>query len=332
MDRYKERMNLYGTTRRERTKNRFINHLNDKSKNSLSYKDILLNGKKTQLIINSSTQPYYKDFQSLHGQEINIGDYVEWANSHWLVVTCDSDNEIYKDGKLNQCNYLLKWQNEVGEIIERWAVIQSASKYNDGTDGNSVITLGSDQLSIVVPVDSETIKLKKSMSKKFFIDNNTEDPTVYELTGTGNVISTYNGHGVTSWIVKECAYTASENDLKYGVCDYKHANIISNNEDGNDQSDLFKISISGSKNLRSGFSSTYIADIKDSNGNDVVWDNFYYWNVVSDFDIAKEIDNDKIKLFIEKEELIGSSFILQLVSTYDNLSVAEIEITITSVF
>ena len=171
MDRYEARINLHGTTQRECAKNRLITHLNDKTQHSLSCKNILLNGVETQLIINSGTQPYYKEFQSLPSQEINIGDYIEWANSHWIVTTCDSDDEIYRDGKLEQCNYLLKWQNEVGEIIERWAVISSASKYNDGTTSNNVITLGSDQLSVIIPLDEEAIKLKKSMGKKFFIDS-----------------------------------------------------------------------------------------------------------------------------------------------------------------
>ena len=198
MDRYTARMTQHGTTQRERIVNRLKTNLNNKLQDNPSYKSVKLNGEETHLIINTGTQPYYKEFQSLPDQEINIGDYVEFANSYWLVMTCDYDDEVYKDGKLYQCNYLLKWQNEKGEIIERWAVILSASKYNDGTEGNNYITLGSDQLSIAIPLDEESLKLKKSMSKKFFIDNNKNNPTAYELTGTGNVPDTYNGHGVFS--------------------------------------------------------------------------------------------------------------------------------------
>ena len=333
MDRYTARINLHGTTQRERAKNRLIAHLNDRTQHSLSYKNIFLNGEATQLVINSGTQPYYKEFQSLPSQEINIGDYVEWANSHWIVVTCDSDDEIYRDGKLNQCNYLLKWQNELGEIIERWAVIQSASKYNDGTDSNAVITLGSDQLSIIVPIDSETIKLKKSMSKKFFIDGNTKDPTTYELTGTGNVPDTYNGHGITSWIVKECAYTATEDDLKYGVCNYKAVNTEDSPtippENPDEMTDLRAV-ISGNKNLKVGFSRTYTATITDADGNAVEWDNTYSWNIVSDFEIDCEIDGNTIKLLVEDEDCVDKVFTLQVVK--DGSVVAEIEITVVSVF
>ena len=333
MDRYTARMNLHGTTQRERAKNRLIAHLNDRTQHSLSYKNILLNGEETQLVINSGTQPYYKEFQSLPSQEINIGDYVEWANSHWIVVTCDSDDEIYRDGKLNQCNYLLKWQNELGEIIERWAVIQSASKYNDGTDSNAVITLGSDQLSIIVPIDSETIKLKKSMSKKFFIDGNTEDPTTYELTGTGNVPDTYNGHGITSWIVKECAYTATEDDLKYGVCNYKAVDTEEDPttppENPNETTDLRAV-ISGNKNLKVGFSRTYTATIVDVDGNAVEWDNTYSWNVASDFEIGQEIDDNTIKLLVEDEDCVDSLILLSV--NKDGQTVAELEVTVVEAF
>lgn len=323
MDRYSARMNLHGATQRERAKTRLINNLNNKLQNSLFYKDILLNGEPTKLIINTGTQPYYKEFESLPEQDINIGDYIEWANSHWIVVTCDSDNEIYKDGKLNQCNYLLKWQNEQGKIIERWAVIQSASKYNDGTDGNNILTVGSDQLSIIIPLDKESIKLKKSMGVKFFIDNNKENPTAYELTGTGNVPDTYDGHGITSWIVKECAYTASELDLKYGVCNYKTNEEVSKQCINKDTA-LPSAIITGNGELKTGFSRTYIAEY-DGKGLHKSG-----WNIVSNFDVSKTINGDKIELYVNDVNCIGSSFLLQF--TLDNAVVAEMRIVVVAGF
>ncbi len=331
MDRYEARINLHGTTQRERAKNRLITHLNDKTHHSLSCKDVLLNGVKTQLIINSGTQPYYKEFQSLPSQQINIGDYVEWANSYWIVTTCDSDDELYRDGKLEQCNYLLKWQNELGEIIERWAVISSASKYNDGTTSNNVITLGSDQLSVIIPLDEEAIKLKKSMGKKFFIDSNKEDPTTYELTGTGNVPDTYNSHGITSWIVKECAYTATEDDLKYGVCNYKS---VDNTPDENPDettvlTDDVKATILGNKNLKVGYARTYTATFTDAEGN-VVGDVDFSWNVVSDFEVGQVVNGNEIELLVEDEELVDEKFKLQVLVN-ENV-IGEIIITIASVF
>ena len=102
MDRYTARMTQHGTTQRERIVNRLKTNLNNKLQDNPSYKSVKLNGEETHLIINTGTQPYYKEFQSLPDQEINIGDYVEFANSYWLVMTCDYDDEVYKDGKLYQ--------------------------------------------------------------------------------------------------------------------------------------------------------------------------------------------------------------------------------------
>lgn len=312
MDRYSARINMHGNTQRERMANRLRNHLNRKNPESLSYKDVKLNGVESHLVIDSGTQTYYKEYKSMPGQIINIGDYVEWANSYWIVYTCDSDDEFYRDGKLYQCNYLLKWQNDSGRIIERWAHIQSASKYNDGTTGNDVIMLGSDQLSVIMPLDKETLKLKKAMGKKFFIDNNKEDPTAYELTGTGNVPDTYNGHGVTSWIVKECAYTATKEDIRFGVCEYrKPRSPVSKNASGTAK--LFA-KIEGIPTLDIGFPRTYSVRFMDKEKCELNYTSFR-WNVVSDFDIQKSVNEKQIELLVNDENCIGDSFLLQVINS-----------------
>lgn len=329
MDRYTARINLHGTTQRERMVNRTKANLQNKVVDSLSYKTIKLNGIETQLVINEGTQPYYKEFESMPGQEINIGDYIEWANSWWLVTTCDYDDELYRNGKLQQCNYLLKWQNELGEIIERQAVVLSASKYNDGLAESNVISLGSDKLSINIPLDAEALKLKKSMAKKFFIDNNKEDPTAYLLANTGNVADTYNGHGITHWIVEECAYTASEDDLKYGVCDYISPTIPPEEDDKTTiSSGTITGTISGNKNLKVGIDRTYAASLVDEDGYAVEWSDEFSWNIISDFDVISSHTGNLITLSVEDEMFVGDSFILQIISGVDNVIISSVEINV----
>lgn len=328
MDRYTARINLHGTTQRERMVNRTKANLQNKVIDSLSYKSIKLNGIETQLVINEGTQPYYKEFESMPGQEINIGDYIEWANSWWLVTTCDYDDELYRNGKLQQCNYLLKWQNELGEIIERQAVVLSASKYNDGLAESNVISLGSDKLSINIPLDAEALKLKKSMAKKFFIDNNKEDPTAYLLANTGNVTDTYNGHGITHWIVEECAYTASEDDLKYGVCDYISPTTPEEDDKTTILSGTITGMISGNKNLKVGFSRAYTANLVDEDGNAVEWSDEFSWNIVSEFGVTSTVNGGEIELLVEDEDLIDTSFALQILDNKDGSVITEIMITV----
>ena len=213
----------------------------------------------------------------------------------------------------------------MGDIIERWAVIKSASKYNDGTYGNEIITLGSDQLSIIIPLDDEAKKLKKSMGKKFFIDNNTDDPTAYELTGTGNVPDTYNGHGITSWIVKECAYSASEDDLKYGVCNYKDPTTIPPSPQNPDESVFLSAKIIGKDTIRYGMERTYSVEFTD---NENIEDVNFKWNIVSDFCIERSDETkNPVKLYIEDDSAINKPFLLQVI--VNDSVVAELEITVT---
>src|SRR5574344_58228 len=312
-DIYNKRLNTNGSTERDRQLERLKTNIENHAPHSLSYKSILLNGEPCNLIINTGTQPYYKEFETLPGQSINIGDYVDFANKKWLVTTADADDEVYIDGRLEECNWLLKWQNETGEIIERWAVIMSASKYNDGTSGNNVIVLGSDQLSIKIPVDEESLKLKKSMSKKFFIDNDSTNPTTYELTGTGNVSDTYGGHGVTSWIVKECAYSPTADDLKYGVCNYIAPTTPSHPENPDETVDLFASTISGNTSLKVGFPRTYSVIFVDENG-DELSDVDFTWNIVSEFndDITSTIDGNNITLQVDNEDYVDEQIKLQI--------------------
>lgn len=323
MDRYEARVTLHGTTQRERNVNRFRDDISSLTLSNPSYKSILLNGEKTHIIINTGTKPYYKEFQGIPGQKVKAGDYIDFAGGHWIVVNADFDDEITCDGEITQCEYLLRWQNECGEIIERWAVITSASKYNDGTDGNNVITLGSDQISVAVSVDDETIKLKKEMSKKFFIDNNKLEPTVYELTGDGNVPNTYDRRGVTSWILKECAFTLTKKDLEHGICDYKEP---SPTPDVPPNQTVIS-SISGRTELYLGRTMNYTASFIDKSTNEPI-DCDFTWNIVSEFSnsITQTIDGNIIKLRVADEDYIDSSFLLQVI--VDKVVYAAMQITV----
>lgn len=328
MDRYKARINLYGSTQRERLLNRQKKLLSNKLPNSLSYKDILLNGEPSQLIINSGTQPYYKEFESLPGQDINIGDYVEWANSHWLVVTCDYDDELYKDGKLNQCNWLLKWQNEDGRIIERWAVVSSSSG-NDGIDDDKTLTLGADQLSVCIPVDEESVKIAKSEKKKFFIDNNTTNPTTYELTNPRNVINTFNGHGVTSWIVKECAYTPTKEELETGVCGYIAAKTIQGSSDTSNSTPnaacYGAITYKGSKSLVAGGNAkTFSFEPTDQSGNPIDTAFTWHWYIADPFQELLSVTitpENKCKIKVEYGDLIVGETLKLMVTDENNAEI-----------
>ena len=279
----------------------------------------------------SSSYGVVTSFLSPHDVPIEIGNmfYDTKKDEYWLCVESYDVSGIHWEGKLAKCLRWLKWQDSKGIIQEIPIIVTSASKYNNGQDSSNTITLGSDQLLIFMQKNDDTLKLDRGY--KFFIDDNLDDPTVYELTRIDTALYTYMGKGFLSMIVTECAYTPSDNDLKYGVCNYKEVDIDTEEdptttpENPDEMTDLRAV-ISGNKNLKVGFSRTYTATITDVDGNAIEWDDTYSWNVISDFDVGQEVTNNKIKLLVDDEDLIDSIFKLQV--TKDDVVISEIEITI----
>lgn len=231
-EKYKGRVNQRGATERERTLYYEKEHLKALAINSLSCKSCIINGVEQSLVVDDGTLPYYKNVKSLPDEYFSAGDYVEWADSMWLIVSCDWDKEVYTYGKMQQCNYILKWQNAQANIIERWSVIMSASKYNNGEKYNNIIVVGSNQLMVYLPIDSETLKLRAN--KRLAVDFNTEQPKCYDVTRVDTVTMgyddiaqpTYNGTGCILLVLTETEFNPDVDNVELMICDYVNPNDV----------------------------------------------------------------------------------------------------------
>ena len=332
MDRYSARMNLRGSTQRERELNRLKSDIVRKAPSSLSYKDVKLNGEPTQLMINTSTKPYYKEFQSLPDQRILAGDYVEWADSMWLVLNADCDDEVYTDGNLRQCQHRIYWQKADGTIVSRFAYTENASAYNNGETGNNTITLESNQFMVYIPYDKETAELYNG--KRIHMSRSNAKCKPYELTRPDDITYGFGEKGVLNIIFTQTQYNQDKDKLitledgtQVWICDY-----IPTPLPPSDETTILSGIISGNKNLKIGFSRTYTATLSDADGNEVDWDgSLYGWNVVSDFAVEQNIDKNKIKLFVDDDSLIGESFLLQVIKLDDDTVVSAVKITVSDV-
>lgn len=332
MDRYTVRMTQHGTTQRERIVNRLKTNLNNKLQDNPSYKTVKLNGEETNLIINTSTKPYYKEFQSLPDQKILAGDYVEWADSMWLVLNADSDDEVYTDGNLRQCQHRIYWQKADGTIVSRYAYTENASAYNNGEAGNHTITLQSNQFMVYLPYDEETAELDNG--KRVHMSRSNAKCKPYELTRPDDVTYGFGEKGVLNIIFTQTQYNQDNDKLitledgtQAWICDYIDPSSLPSIPD--ETSDLFA-TISGNMNLKVGFSRTYTVNFTDINGNEIDWDGISFtWGVESSFDnnlIIKNIDKNKINISVNDENLIGGSFILSI--TVNDAILAQVEIKI----
>ena len=261
-DSYKARVQFRGATQRYRTLYQEKRNLKINAVNSLSCKACKVNGVDQLLVIDDGTLPYYKDVKSLPDEYFDAGDYVEWADAMWLMVSCDWDKEVYTYGKMQQCNYVLKWQNTDAEIIERWSVILSASKYNNGEKYNNVIVVGSNQLMVYLPIDEETLKLKSD--KRLMVDFNTESPKCYDITRVdtvtmgydGTAEPRYDGKGCILLVLTETEINPDVDRIDLMLCDYVNPNDIPHPSPIN-------ITYAGAPQLRIGGRKTFTAETEN---------------------------------------------------------------------
>ncbi len=308
-DRYASRMNLKGTTERDRRIARLKDDVTGKVIANPSYKPTAIvtdsygTERQVGLVINDGTQAYYKEFESLPDTSIYAGDYVNWGRGKWLVQSCTTDDEIYKKGQLWECNWLMKWENDDGDIVERWCFASSASKYNEGVEQDKVFTLGSDQCKVYMPIDEEVLAVTKKKEMLFIIDNATVgQPRIYEAHNPSNVYSTFDVlkgndgklHGVTDWILKETTYTLTDEELASGVC--RRYNEVGTDDDEDDTNTTI---INGDAELPLSKAKTYYVDEAD-------WSDSYEWAVECAYTATTTITGNSIKIRVNDKNAIGS--------------------------
>lgn len=258
-----------------------------------------------------------------------IGMYIKYDDAYWLICNIPDNNKSYEKAIVYYCNWTLKWQNTSGVIISRPSVINDSSSL--GINSDKTIILGSDELSVNIPVDSESLKLKKTQEKKFFIDNNTETPTVYKLTSTGNVTNTYNGHGITNWVMQETTYNITEDDLKYGVCGYVAPTTPVDPVTPNQTTILSHISYKKLSVISGGSSQTYTASFTQ-NGQAVT--TTAVWTVTCDFKSKLNISYgiNTITIGIDNDDYIGKTIQLSVTNTDGTAQLESVILTIESLY
>ena len=328
MDRYSARMNLRGSTQRERELNRLKSDIVRKAPSSLSYKDVKLNGEPTQLMINTSTKPYYKEFESLPDQTVLAGDYVEWANSVWLVLNADCDDEVYTDGNLRQCQHKIFWQKDDGTIVSRYAYTENASAYNNGEKGNNTITLQSNQFMVYLPYDDETAELDNG--KRVHVSRSNGKCRPYELTRPDDITYGFGEKGIFNIIFTQTQYNPDEDKLvtledgtQTWICNYIPITTPTPPQPStpDETADLWDMKIN-CPNLEikpTGYQKTLTAILYNTKTGETIPDIVYEWNIQSDISefISYTVVDNVLKISLSKEyEDFGDEIAITCSSKY----------------
>lgn len=186
--------NTYMSKSKQETELYLINRNTEYDFNdSIDYQKVKKNGIEYELIIIKDTEgnTFKKKIKSRPSAPFNLGDYIEWNNQIWLVTLLDPDDKTHGSGYMYLCTILLRWQNEYGQIVERFGYSEDFTKYSTGKTGNDKVQVGDYQYGITLPCDIETKKLKRG--KRFAIDfEDIYPPDVYALTNRKIFLNDYN--------------------------------------------------------------------------------------------------------------------------------------------
>lgn len=326
---YMKLQNAYSTkNKREKELVKVNRNANKHFDDTFDTQDVLVNEIPMQLMIIKDTDgnTYKKKIKSRHKDIIKLGDYIKWNNQIWMITLLDSDDKAWNRGYMYLCEILLRWQDDNGNIIERWGYSEDYTKYSMGESGNSTITVGDYQYGVTLPVDEYTKKLNRE--NRFVVDfEGNYPPDTYRLTGKKGFISDYRYfdkggvftitlsyeqfNKVTDKLVK------LENNTEVWICDYKtpSTSTLPPSEPDNPTTSVI---ITGGDTLRYGRSKTWTVTFTDSTGAEITPLNFI-WNVKSDFKITQNITGNKIQLKCTDDKAIDCTFTLQVLDNESNI-------------
>ena len=261
---------------------------------------------------NGSTVKFITPYQS----PIDVGDIIFCKESEEYYICTESFNinGIHWQGKFTLCNWILKWQNKNGDILEYPCYDINSTQYNSGEQSNRQFTVGSSQHMITLPCDENTISL--CTPQRFILDKNKINPTVFIVTQNDNTSYNYGKKGLVRITLYENVYNPTTDRVDLGVCDYVDVNNVLCPYEPIGIHAVIKYKTNIIKS--GGNAQTFIGKFIDKDGNEVSI-NSYKWSVVCSFrDILNfETLNNQIKISIDDDNYIDEEFKL-IFSDMDN--------------
>lgn len=264
----------------------------------------------------SSSQGFLLKFNTLIEDMLPIGAVVfDTKKSIYYVCTESYDrDEILCSGKLTRCNNWLRWQDSEDKIFDYPVFDLNSTQYNSGTNEGKTVILGSTQHMITITADENTIALDHG--KRFFLDRNKTNPTVFKLTQNDTTAMWYD-QGLLHITLTEDEYNSKVDSIYDWLCGYVEPDSPTLS---------VKIAHAGKAEIRTGGTNKTFSV---SSSGSVVKMN-YLWsaelsNVQKDYVILSPADNQCKVRCLSNEKLVGTKFKLKCIC---GSKTGEIEITI----
>lgn len=268
-------------------------------------------------------------FQTLIKTPIIVGDIVYDSTSDEYLICTESFNidGIHWQGKLTLCNWILKWQNKNGDILEYPCHDINSTQYNSGEQANRQFTIGSSQHMVTLPCDENTVVL--SSPQRFFLDKDTVNPTSFIVTQNDTTSYNYGKKGLVKVTLMECASNNVTDRFDLGICDYIDKEEIKTDNSNDVFVSKSVISYDTTIIKSGGDSQVFIGKFFDNEGNEIA-DIIPKWEVVCDFKNILEIkkSDNQISIGIDNDDYIDEEFKLILSDSngdYSSTLVVKIE-------
>lgn len=304
---YTERIQASGTGRRERTLTKARERISVKGIRSLSYKKVLLDHQEQYLIIDSiESNPRQKRLRALPGETFFTGSYIRWADTIWLITETDSDTEVYTKGKMQECNWLLLWQDEKGIQKEYWCIDENLTLRSSGESSDKLFTTGLSRHLLTLPCIEDTLSLVPG--KRFFIDKNKERPASFRITQNDTTSGNY-GNGLCQITLIQCEENSLTDRPDLGLCDY----ITPSSAPADEAKETHSV-IVGPSMIRSGGKPVTFKAVFYQNGTPFTESITALWQVENAFDAEYQAEGNELRLSIDHDTLIGETIKLHLLN------------------
>ena len=253
-------------------------------------------------------------FQTLYDTPVVVGDIVyDIKEDEYLICTeaFNIDNIHFK-GKFTLCNWMLKWQNKDGKILEYPCYDMNSTQYNSGEQSNRNFTIESSQHMLTLPCDENTVEL--CTPQRFYLDKAINNPNTYIVTQNDTTSYNYGKKGLVKVTVYSHPNNPETDRPDLGICDY--IDMSAGSKDAG--TTVKEHSCRASKSVieydttvikSGGDSKIFIGKFYDEMGN-IVSDIVPHWTIVCDFSdklIVKEIDNT-LSIGIDDDDYIDEEF------------------------
>lgn len=252
-------------------------------------------------------------FQTLIDNPIVVGDMLYDSNDDEYLLCTESFNVdgVHWKGKFSICNWILKWQNKYGDILEYPCVDINSTQYNSGEQASAKMTIGSSQHMATLPYDENTIAIKSP--QRFFLDRDTETPTSFIVTQNDNTSMFFGKKGLIKITMLECERNNDTDRPDLGICDYFEKDELKTNNA--DKNKVIKSVISyKTTTIKSGGSKQkFVGTFVNENGEEIngVSTN---WEIICDFadSLIVNEEGSSLTIGVDDDSLIDEEFKLVL--------------------